>query len=897
MNKNVYTDILYETIVKNTHRPCFHIKREGRYQSWTFSDYHKDLNKLCSALKKHGLKKGINAVVIGENSPEWVIAFHAIILTGSCVIPVDPNIPPSEIESIISITEAKVVFCSKAYLNLFRALKDKYNFLERIVILDPVSDEKELRFEKYLAHGNEEKEAFNVQFQPDDPIVIIFTSGTTGKAKGVVLCQKNYSIVAKYGIPRMQMSQEDTVCAVLPLHHVFGFAACIAGPTLAGMDVVFVPYLKGPLILEALQDKGVTMLPAVPKMIALFYDSIMHNVKKKGPLVQSLFTAMKSVSATAGETFGNGFRRGLFSSVHSSFGGKLRIIISGGAALNKKHWLGFKQLGFNIVEGYGLTETFGPITLVPINDARMGSVGTILEENEIKILDPDSSGLGEVLLRGVCVFKGYYKNDQLTNDVIDNDGWFHTGDLGYLDKDRFLFLNGRKKDVIVLDTGKNVYPDELEEHYGTSPLIEEIGIFGIKLDDGEIVAAAIVPSKEVRKNNSLQKASELLYEELNRLGKTQPIHRRITDFITVYSPLPRTTTRKLKKVELRKLFNSIKRKSSSKPFSDEQLSVLEIALMETAEYKRIVEGISLASPKIDIQIINPRSNLEIDLGIDSLKKIELLSFIERSFSVTIPESIFDKMENVSDLVSLIREQKLHGIEPAVDRIISLKERILSDTIDIINFPKSSFFKRAAHPLVKGFVESSNQFKFFNSEHLLELDHPLIFVANHSHALDAFWLLHSLSKQVHDNTFFIADHCVRQYPIIPYSFLKDHILEPERFGDPIQVLKASLSVIRNGKNLIIFPEGQVSKTGYTGNFKSGIGLLARETGATVVPVMIQSTTKKSPGSFSKVIFGRSFSIPELFATGVLEQNSTAEEIADYIRTIIISIKLDSPSTAS
>jgi long-chain acyl-CoA synthetase len=897
MINNVYTDILQNTLIKNSNRPCFHIKREGRYQSWTFSDFHKDLNKLCSVLKKHGLKKGTNAVVIGENSPEWVIAFHAIILTGACTIPVDPNIPPSEIESIISITEAKVVFCSKVYLNLFRALKEKYEFLERIVLLDPTSEEKEPRFEKYLAHGNEDKEAFYLQFQPDDPMVIIFTSGTTGKAKGVVLCQKNYSIVAKYGIPRMQMSHEDTVCAVLPLHHVFGFAACIAGPTLAGMDVVFVPTLKGPLILEALQDKGVTMLPAVPKMIALFYDSIMHNVKKKGPLVQSLFAGMNTLSATAGNTFGNGFRRGLFSSVHSSFGGKLRIIISGGAALNKKHWYGFRQLGFNIVEGYGLTETFGPITLVPLNDARLGSVGPILGENEVKILDPDSSGLGEVLLRGACVFKGYYKNDALTREVIDKDGWFHTGDLGYLDKDNFLFLNGRKKDVIVLDTGKNVYPDELEDYYSVSALIEEIGIFGIKNDEGEIVAAAIVPSKEVRKNNSLQKASELLYEELNRLGKTQPIHRRITDFVTVYSPLPRTTSRKLKKEELRKLFNSIKRRSSNKTLPDEQLSVLEVALMETTEYKTIVNGIMLVSPKIDIQIINPRSNLEIDLGIDSLKKIELLNFIEQSFSVTIPETIFDKMENVSDLVSLIREQKLHGIQPAVDRILSIKERILSDNVEIINFPKNSFFKRAALPLIKGYTESSNQFKFFNAENIIGLSNPLIFVANHGHILDAFWLLNSLSHKMHDNTFFIADPCVLQYPTIPYSFLKDHIVFPEPIGDPIQVLKAALSVIRNGKNLIIFPEGQISKTGIPGHFKSGIGLLARETGATVVPVFIQSTTNKSRGSFSKVIFGRSFSIQELFAKGVLEQNLSAEEITEYIRTIIISIKSDSTSTAS
>lgn len=897
MNKLIYAELLHASLIKNANRPCLHIKREGQYQSWTYSDLYKDLNRLCYLLRKHGLKKGTNAIIIGENSPEWIIAFHAIFLTGACSVPVDPNIPPSEIESIVSITEAKVVFCSKAYLPLFRVLKEKYSFIERIIILDTSSQEREPRFDRYLSHGNEDRDAFSLEFKPDDPIAIIFTSGTTGIPKGVVLAQKNYTVVSRYAIPRMRMNQEDTVCAVLPLHHVFGFAACIAAPIVSGMDIVFVPYLKGPLILEALQDKGVTMLPAVPKMIALFYDSILHNIKKKGPLVRSIFAGLKTVSVTAGDTFGTGFKRGLFSTIHNSFGGKLRIIISGGAALNKKYWHGFRQFGFNIVEGYGLTETFGPITLCPLNDPRLGSVGMILNENEVKILDPDSSGLGEVLLRGNCIFLGYYKNDKLTNEVIDNEGWFHTGDLGYLDNDGYLYLSGRQKDVIVLDTGKNVYPDELEEYYSTSPIIEEIGIFGVKRDEGEIVAAAIVPSKDVRKNNSLQKASDLLFEELNRLGKTQPIHRRISDFVVLYSPLPRTTSKKLKKRELLKLYMSIKRKTFNKSLPEEQLSALEVALMDTPEYRKIVDGIALVSPKIDVQIINPRSNLDIDLGIDSLKKIELLSFLEQSCSISVPETIFEKMESVSDLVSLIREQASNGAQPAFDHILSIKDRIISDNVEVINFPKNSLLRRAAFPIIKGYTESTNQFKIYNSINLSSLRNPFIFVSNHSHHLDAYWILHSLSPQVHDETFFIADPGVQQYRSIPYTFLRNHILEPERSGDPIQVLKKSLSIIRNGKNLIFFPEGQVSKTSHIGQFKSGIGLLARETGATIIPIQIQSSYSSSQASVSKVIFGEPFTIPELFARGILQQNATAEEIADYIRTNIITIKPVSLYTAS
>ena len=890
MNKNVYADLLNEVIHKYYNEPCFHIKRGERYDSWTYGDFQHDLNQLTTVLRKYGLKKGTNAVVIGENSPEWVIAYHAILLTGACTVPIDPNIPPSEIESIISITEAKVIFCSKLFVNLFRTIKDKFDFIEKIVVLDPQYDDKEPTYRKFLSSGKESRDAFQIEFQPDDPMVIIFTSGTTGKAKGVVLCQKNFTIVTRYGIPRMKLSHDDTACAVLPLHHVFGFAACIAGPILAGMDVVFVPQLKAPLILEALQDKGVTMLPAVPKMIALFYDSIMHNVKKKGPFVQSVFAGMKTISATAGETLGNGFRRGLFTTVHSSFGGKLRVIISGGAALNKKYWHGFRQLGFNIVEGYGLTETFGPITLCPITDQRLGSVGPILEDNEVKIFDPDSNGLGEVLLRGTCLFKGYYKNQTLTDEVFDSDGWFHTGDLGYLDKDNYLCLSGRKKDVIVLDTGKNVYPDELEDYYETSPMIEEIGVFGIKKDDGEIVAAAIVPTSEIRKSNSLQKASDLLFEELNRLGKTQPIHRRITDFVTVFTPLPRTTSRKLKKPELVKLYNSIKRKTSAKGTPEQQLSVVEIVLMQTEEYSKLVDGIVTVCPKLDRHSITPRSHLEIDLGIDSLDKIDLLSYIERTFHVTLPDTIFSRMETVNDLVSLMRDQKFYGIKPAMDRILSIRDRILNDQVDFLKVPKNTLLKQAALPVIRGFITGANQFKAYNIDFISDKAAPLIFISNHSNVLDAFWILHSLPVPMREQTYMIADP-FENYPKVPYSFLDDYLIHPEPANDPIQVVKTSLSIIRNERNLIVFPEGQITKNGSVGAFKSAIGLLARETGATIIPVFVHSRAKNAPGAFCKVIFGKPYSVPELLLHSILRQDSTSDVIAEHLRSTIISLKAD------
>lgn len=889
MNEHVYVELLHQSVLKHAHRPCLHIKRDGKYLSWSYSDFHKDLNRLSSALKKLGFKKGTNAIVIGENSPEWIIAYNAIMLTSACTVPVDPGIPPSEIESILSITEAKVVFCSRIFLNLFRTLKQKYQHLEKIVLLESKPDVKEAAFEEFLKSGNEEKDAFLSVFDPDDPMVIIFTSGTTGKAKGVVLTQKNFTAISVHGIPRMRADSQDTMCAVLPLHHVFGSAACIAAALTSGLDLVIVPYIKGPLILEALRDKEVTILPAVPKMIALFYESIMHNVKKKGPVVSTAFAGLKAISATAGDTLGNRFRRGLFSSVHKGFGGKLRLIISGGAALNKKYWNGFRHMGFNILEGYGLTETFGPITVCPDEEPRLGSVGPALPENEIRISDPDESGIGEICLRGSCVFKGYYKDDYLTSQVFDDQGWFHTGDLGRLDKDKFLYISGRKKDMIVLDSGKNVYPDELEDYYGTSSLIEEIGVFATSQKGAEIVAAAIVPSKEIRKAHTVVQATDIIYEELLRMGKNLPVYRRISDFVTLYTPLPRTTTRKLKKVELKKIYNSIRRKSANREIPEEQLSVVEMALMETPEYTGIIGSIILISPKIDPRIINPRSHLEIDLGLDSLKRIELLTQIERRFSIRISEDVFDKMESVDDLVTLVREYIISH-NPTVERVMGLKDRILSNDLQMVKFPVEN---NLTGPLISRFYGTVFNIKKSGAENLIDESKSMIFASNHAHALDVSWILNSLPPSVKSNTYFLSDKGSCGYPVIPYALHRSNMIKPEKPGDPIELLKIYLSVIRNKRHLIVFPEGAMNRNGRIGQFKSGIGLLARETGASIVPVKIVgpahlSSNKAFRQGSKGVVFGKPLTWSGLLYSGVLNHNSTPDDMAEHVRSLILQM---------
>jgi long-chain acyl-CoA synthetase len=880
MNKYCYVDLLGYACIEYARLPALHIKRQGRYETWTFAGFRRDCNRLSSVLGRHGLGKGQCAAVIGENSPEWVIAYHAILLTGACTVPIDPGIPAEEIETIVSVTGTEIVFCSPLYEGIFRSIGRKRASLKKIVSFGDKPAEDCERYRQFIDQGDERHDAFSGDFHPDDPMVIIFTSGTTGAPKGVVLAQRNFTPVANYAIPRMKLGAGDTVLAVLPLHHVFGFAAGVSGPLCGGMAVVFVPAISAPLILEALRDKGITMLPAVPKMVRLFYESVIHNVKKKGAAAGIAFSSMQGVSSLLGSagTGAQRLRKRIFSAVHKGLGGRIKVIISGGASLNKKYWNGFRLLGFNIVEGYGLTETFGPITVCPADDARPLSVGPVLPQNEITVLHPNEEGIGEVLVRGACVFLGYYKNDALTREAFDENGWFHTGDLGRIDRDGFLYISGRKKDVIVLDTGKNVYPDDLESFYEQSPLIEEIGIFGVVQEEGEAVAAAIVPCEEIRMNNTIAQATALLCDEVLRMAKTLPVYRRIADFVVVYQPLPRTTTRKLKKKDLLGLYSSIKRSAHGRLDLDDQLSVVELALMETPEYLIVVQALAAIAPHIDPRSVTPRSGFETDLSLDSMHRVELLAEVEKRTGVMAPDDVYGTIETTGDLVLFLRARSIDRAPVTIEKMMSFKERMLDLSFFRVDLPEpESGLRRLFNALLRKaagiFLRVSTQ----SAELLLDKNMPFIFIANHVATIDALLILHSLRDGMASKTFFLKEAI--EYPRTLYAPFRRNGIALSHPDDPIETLKTSIAIVREGKNLILFPEGKISNDGGMASFRPGIGLLARETDARIVPLKITGHC---------VIRGESFSWSALVEKRVVSKTAAPQEIAAAIRARVAAL---------
>lgn len=893
-NPHVYTELLKRSFAANAQRPCFHIKRNGDYQSWTYADVHRDLNRLVSVLRDLGLKKGVNGAVIGENCPEWVMAHHGIFLTGACAVPIDPNLPESEIRSIVSYTESKIVFCSPAFLPLFSTLRKELPFLRTIVCLDPTSEDSSYRFDRFISVGDGSDDALEGSFAPDDPISIIFTSGTTGTPKGVVLSQKNFTGAPVHGVPRMNVSADDTMVSILPLHHVFGFAACVAATLPTGIDVVFVPQIKGPLILEALNDKKVSILPAVPQMLELLYANIERKVAEKGLTIQTLFKVLRGVSVSAGAVFGAGLRRKLYKTVHEGFGGHLRLIISGGSSLKKKYFDGFRLMGFDIVEGYGLTETFGPITICPHTKPKQSSVGPVFPENEMKIVAPNQDGIGEVYFRGITVFPGYYKNPDATAQAFDNEGWFTTGDLGRIDKDGFLFLTGRLKDVIVLSSGKNVYPDEIEERFLVSGQIEELGVFGT-LDAGEeVVTALVVPSKELRRAHPPAKASEMIGKEIARIGSSLPSYMRISRFLVTYQQLPRTSTKKLKKPQIKAMYEEIRGSSRPMETPRENLSFLETQLMASEEYRALVDYIVQLVPGTRKGSITPRTHLEIDLGLDSLKSLDLISMIEERFKCEVPPETLTKLETVGDAALAARE--LRGtLKPSSPQKTSPNQHSGAD-----NPPKDNgrTLFRIGAPITQGLSKAVWGLSVKGVEHT-RAESPIIFAANHESVVDIAWLLGALPWKVRKKTFATGKVEITTTPLLSSLSKMANMIPVERDGDVTAALNTARAVLRASKNLIVFPEGTRTRTGEMGAFKSGIGTLMLETGAAIVPVRIRNSGELWPPEQSirllaghkqkpSLTFGPPVTLDELIESRLVPQKPTADSIASAIRDKIASM---------
>ena len=553
---NNIKEIIYNSVEQYSKNIAFVIKhtenKKVEYENITYKQLLEDINKLGTAVYSLGFK-GKRIAVIGRNSYEWAIAHLSNLLGGNVSVPLDKDLQYDELESSLIRSKADMIFFDKKYEEKISQIKEKNNTnLKEYVCFEEAEGFKNIS--ELLKIGNEEinsgkTDFINAKIDENEMAILLFTSGTTSKSKAVILSQKNIAsnVYAMQCVEAIYST--DTNIAFLPFHHIFG-STCMVVMLAYGVRTVFPDGLR--YIKKNLNEYGVSVFVGVPVLVEAIYKTIMKEVKKQGKT--KLVNIATKISNFLLKLHID-LRRILFKSIINELGGKLRFVISGGAPADSKIAKGFNDLGIEVVQGYGLTETSPVIAAENKKCMKAGTVGIPMLNVKLEIENPDENGIGEIRVKGPNVMLGYYENEEATKEVL-KDGWFYTGDLGYLDKNGCLAITGRSKNLIVLKNGKKVFPEELETLVNRLELVEECMVYGMpdEKDKNDVkLSIKIVYNKEIVKEKYSDKTEEELYKiiwnEIKEINKTLPRYKYIKGMILTDEELIKTTTKKVKRQE------------------------------------------------------------------------------------------------------------------------------------------------------------------------------------------------------------------------------------------------------------------------------------------------------------------------------------------------------------
>lgn len=549
-------DMLKKSGEKYGNRPAyiFKTKEPGKFREITHKEFRDEINALGTKLIDLGLKDK-RIAVISENRYEWAVDYLAIATGTGIVVPLDKSLPDNEIESLIIRSEVEAIFYSNKYDSIMNKIKEEGNTqLKYFISMDlekeenGIKSQKELTQEgkKLLEDGN--REFIEAKIDNEKMGIMLFTSGTTAMSKAVMLSHKNICSNLMDITSVIKVTEEDRFLSFLPLHHTFECTVGFLYPISKGGAIAFCDGIRH--IAENVKEYQITAMISVPILFEAMYKKIMKSIEKKGKLE----TVKKGIKISNFLLkFGIDIRRNLFKEIHQNLGGKVRLFVSGGAALDPEAEKGFNDLGVNMYQGYGLTESSPVIAAEDDKYRRLGSIGKAFPSLEVKILEPDEDGIGELVAKGPSIMLGYYNNEEATKETLEGE-WLHTGDLARIDKDGYIFISGRKKFVIVLKNGKNIFPEELETLVNKIDGVKESFVYGRPEEDGDYkICAKIVYDKDMAKEvygtDDENELKELIWKEVKKVNKEMPAYKYIRDIVITDKELIKTTTQKTKRAE------------------------------------------------------------------------------------------------------------------------------------------------------------------------------------------------------------------------------------------------------------------------------------------------------------------------------------------------------------
>jgi len=838
-----FSSFLNHIAASYSKKTAIQIKKKSRYESLTYHELNQRVISLSRGLYDLGIRKGSHVVIVAENSLEWVLAYFAVMVLGAVAIPLDTKLSEKELLVLLKHCQPVAAFTSVALRGIISRNMSALPFLKHVICLEEPGSEKDTGafpdFETLLkSSGNLPR----VSVDGDDIAAIIYTSGTTGQPKGAMLSHRNLlynpQVVADHGPFRA----EDRSLILLPLHHVYPLNTLLTGLSL-GLTTTFLSSLKPGDIQESMKENEISVLVGVPRLIEFIHDGIFEKIARASKMFRVFFQIALRISRHCQVLGGLRISKMIFWKIHHQFGGNLRIITSGGASLKPEIFMFFKDIGILILEGYGLTESSGCIVM-NISKPKARASGKALRYTNVKI-HADENGIGEIAVSGPSVFKGYYKNEAATNEILDQ-GMLYTGDLGRFDDDGYLYITGRRKDVIVLPSGKNVYPDEIEALYGQSSLIKQIAVIGLNRGHGEEVFACIVPNY----NGSLMTAmpereviENRIKEHLVEISKALSSHKRISGYKFFDEDFPTTSLNKIKKYELRKLMDS--------GAALHQNDFKGLGLSKNAFEQKILYLLENYLKKRGIHQVRLQSHLELDLGIDSLGRAELMASLKKTFDLHHLDDEFLSVETVQDIVLLLER---HGSSACFDRADSLEKidwhSVLNqEPIDVWQKGQKVFdscprLRKIFLILFRGVFRIWTRLRISGLEHL-PMTGPYILAVNHESHLDNLFVACFLPSYIQENMAVISkqEHFDRWFTRLIAKLC--HAVPLKRDSIPTVALQIASCILRQGKVLLIHPEGTRSPDGQLLPFKNGVALLALHHRCPIVPVYIEGANEFWP----------------------------------------------------
>lgn len=811
------------------------IKNQGSKIALTFgnkkvsyNDFFKKINHFSNLFT---ITSGTHCAIFSENRLGWVYAFYSIWYQKGVAVPIDHLSTVSETTYILKDATPAVVFCSKKYeQSMWEAIYKSEIPTPEVIIIDEheETDVSELGIVEMP------------EVEAEETALIIYTSGTTGSPKGVMLSYKNI----KHNIFSVSVNiriydENSKVLVLLPLHHVLPLVGTIVVTFHVGATACIAPSLATEDIIQTLQQNNVTIIIGVPRLYALIHKGIITKINQS-------FVAKKMLSL-AKKLKWKAFSRKVFKAVHEKFGGSLKTLVSGGAALDKTVGSDFVALGFDVLDGFGMTEAAPMITFTRPNNIRIGSPGQVVPDSELKIVD------GEIATFGDNVMKGYYNRPEETAEVI-RDGWLYTGDLGYIDEKGFLFITGRKKEIIVLSNGKNINPNEIEEEIMKSELVSDCGVFH-SCDKLHLI---VVPNKaayDMLGNEDLE--NFFRNKLLKPYNENVSTYKKIQRIYFSESELPRTRLGKIQRFKLHELVEKT-----------ETIAPVQIEKVESEVYNLLATYLEEEKQRK----IAPTMHIENDLELDSLEKIGLQSYIYNAFGVSIDAAQLANYDNVLALSQYVEAKKVKSEDVKINWYQILHEKTQ------LNLPKTWITKNIIAWFSRVFFVLYFRFRARGIKNIPE--GPVIIAPNHQSFFDGLFVTAYLRyKQVRETYFYAKEKHVKK-PWLKFFANRNNVIVMDLNNDLKESIQKMGEVLKGNKKIIIFPEGTRSKTGKLGEFKKTFAILSRELNVPIVPVSISGANYALP---SGSIFPRPWKrIHVDFMNPIYPEGKTYEMIAQNVK---------------